>query len=116
MSWLVSATLLDVAPLSPPVNAPVTLLTPRLNCPYEVPHGALYPEKVTSLISMVLDFGTIGVASLAFHLIVSVPASGWYSVMHSFDVAVMFPLILPDTPRNLPRRLSPSSSSARSRR
>ena len=86
MSWLVSATLLDVAPLSPPVNAPVTLLTPRLNCPYEVPHGAWYPEKVTSLISMVVDFGTIGVASLAFHLIVSVPASGWYSVMHSFDV------------------------------
>src|SRR5262249_58364511 len=45
---------------------------------------------------MVLEFGTIGVASLAFHLIVSVPASGWCSEMHSFDVAVMFPLILPD--------------------
>src|SRR5262245_408814 len=45
---------------------------------------------------MVVDVGTIGVASLAFHLIVSVPASGWYSVMHSFDVAVTLPLILPD--------------------
>src|SRR5215468_2210936 len=96
MSWLVSETLLDVAPLSPPVNAPVTLLTPRLNCPYEVPHGASYPEKVTSLISSVLDFGTIGVASLAFHLIVSAPVSRWYSVTHSFDAALTLPLILPD--------------------
>src|SRR5215813_14891411 len=46
--------------------------------------------------SMVVDFGTIGVALLAFHVIVSVPASGWYSVTHSFDVAVTLPLILPD--------------------
>src|SRR5262249_50449849 len=45
---------------------------------------------------MVVDFGTIGVASPAFHLIVSVPASGWCSEMHSFDVAVTLPLIVPD--------------------
>jgi hypothetical protein len=46
----------------------------------------------------VLDVCRIGVVLSAFHFIVIAPVSGSNTVMHSFDVAVILPLSLPDSP------------------